>query len=76
MTTKEEIILRRGQLEAEKLKLESEHAKMVSEFQTRQNQFQLNVSANQMRFQQITGAVAELTEVLNKLNGETDVNPT
>lgn len=71
MITKEEIQERINKLTVEQAALQSRHDAMVKEHQDRTAQFQQIVAGNQNRFQQITGAIAQLTEMLQGVNGET-----
>ena len=53
------------QLETEKRELQEKHETMTREEQLRQQTFQQAVLQNQNRFQQITGAIAQLKMLLN-----------
>lgn len=53
-----------GQLRIELASLEVSHDRLVRDFNQHQQEFQQKVTANQSRFSQITGAIAELTELL------------
>lgn len=70
MITKEQIQEKIGKLQIEQASLQSVHDNMVRNFQQAQAEFQQKVAGNQSRFQQITGAIAQLTELSNQLNGE------
>ena len=63
MTT-EKINERIGQLRIELATLETLHDKMVKDFQAQQQIFQQKVQSNQLRFQQLQGAITELTMLL------------
>ena len=45
--------------------LRDQHAKIVADHQEATNRFTQTVTDNQNRFQQLTGAVAQLQELLN-----------
>jgi predicted nucleic acid-binding Zn-ribbon protein len=62
--TKEQIQEKIGKLKIEQATLQAHHDNMVKSFQEQQAQFQQVVAGNQNRFQQITGAIAQLTELL------------
>lgn len=71
MITKESIQEKIGKLQIEQATLQTRHDNIVKEFQVKQAEFQQVVTGNQNRFQQITGAIAQLTELLNSIpNGE------
>lgn len=72
MITKEQIQEKIGALRIEQATLQTLHDNMVQNFQQHQNEFQQKVSGNQARFQQITGALSQLTELLNTY----DIPPT
>lgn len=61
---KNEIHFRIGQLRGELSELEASHDKLVKDYQTQAQIFQQKVQSNQLRFQQITGAITELTKLL------------
>lgn len=65
MITQEQIQERIGKLEVEKAGLQVQHDRMVADRNAREQQFQQIVMGNQNRFQQINGAIAQLTELLN-----------
>lgn len=64
MITKEQIQEKIGALRIEQATLQTLHDNMVQNFQQHQNEFQQKVNGNQARFQQITGALSQLTELL------------
>lgn len=61
---KEEIEQKILQLERQKAELQVTHDTAVREDQQRQMVFQQKVADNRNKFQQITGAIAALTELL------------
>jgi hypothetical protein len=71
---KEQIDKRLGELNIELAALQTFHDRMVADFQSRQTQFQTRVQSNQLRFQQITGAIEELTKLLTHEQPTTECN--
>lgn len=65
MITKDMIEEEIMKLEKEQSDLQLKHQSMAVEEQTRQQAFQQQVIKNQNRFQQITGAIAHLKQLLN-----------
>lgn len=65
MITPEQIQERIVKLRLEQTSLQSSHDQMIRERNERETQFAQIVQANQNRFQQITGAIAQLTTLLN-----------
>lgn len=72
MITKEQIQEKIGKLKIEQASLQTLHDNMVRDFQTQQQNFQQTVAAHQNRFQQLTGAIAQLTELLKTLEPPPD----
>lgn len=70
MITQESIQEKIGKLKIEQATLQTLHERMVQEFQQAQNEFNQKVVANQNRFQQITGGIVQLMELLNSLKPE------
>lgn len=70
MITKEQIEQKITQLKHEQNMLQLQHDKMVRERNEREQQFSQIVTSNQARFQQITGALIHLNELINQPNGE------
>lgn len=66
--TKEQIQEKIGKLQIEQATLQTHHDNMVKSFQEQQAQFQQVVAGNQNRFQQIMGAIAQLTELLKSFD--------
>lgn len=66
--TKEQIQEKIGKLQIEQATLQTNHDNMVKSFQEQQSQFQQIVAGNQNRFQQITGAISQLTELLKSFD--------
>lgn len=65
MITEDTIKTEIEKLEREKADLKTIHETMVREDQQRQQVFQQAVVKNQNRFQQISGAIAQLQQLLN-----------
>ena len=68
MITKESIQEKIGKLQIEQATLQTLHDNMVKDFQQKQAEFQQVVTGNQARFQQLTGAIAELSALLKTLD--------
>lgn len=64
MITEDQIKAEIGKLQVEQASLQVQHDQMVRNFQQMQAEFQQRVAANQNRFQQITGAMANLQALL------------
>lgn len=64
MITKEQIQEKIGKLKIEQASLQTLHDNMVRDFQAQQQNFNQTVVAHQNRFQQLTGAIAQLSELL------------
>lgn len=73
--TKEVIQEKIGKLQIESATLQTMHDNMVKKFQEQQALFQQTVQANQNRFQQITGAISNLTELLKALEEPKNESP-
>lgn len=69
MIKEEQIQEQITKLQTEQAALQTLHERMVANFQQTQAEFQQKVAGNQNRFQQITGAIAQLTELLQSANG-------
>lgn len=65
MITEEHIKTEIGKLRIELATLQGQHEQMVRNFQQTQADFNQRAVANQNRFQQISGAIANLTALLN-----------
>ena len=65
--TKETIEQRVRDYQVEQAVLTQSHEAMVSTFNQRQQEFNSRVAQNQNRFQQIAGAIAELTQLRHSL---------
>lgn len=68
MITKESLKEQIGKLQIEQATLQTRHDTLVKDFQLRQAEFQQVVAGNQNRFQQITGSIQSLTELLKTLD--------
>ena len=68
MITKESIETLIAAKEAERSQLQQAHDAMVGDWNARSQLFQKAVSANQQRFQQLAGAIAQLTEMLKSFD--------
>jgi uncharacterized protein YukE len=75
MITKEQIQDQIDKLKTEGTALQAMHQDMVSEFQKTQAEFQQKVAINQNRFQQITGAISELTSLLQFIDPQPEPPP-
>lgn len=69
MIAKEEIEKRIFRHKGELADLQTAHQKMVTDNAALNQVFQQAVVNNQNRFQQLSGMIAELTEILQGLNG-------
>lgn len=65
MITEEEIQAQIAQLRAEQAALQNLHNELLLAFQKEQAEFQQKSMNNQNRFQQIQGAIAQLSGLLN-----------
>jgi hypothetical protein len=70
MITKEAVEEQITKLKVEKVALQASHDKLIREHQARVEQVQQIASGNISRMQQITGAISQLTELLNGQNGQ------
>lgn len=75
MITKESIQQQITKLQIEQANLQVRHDTLVKDFQTRQNEFQQIIAGNQSRFQQITGSIQSLTELLKTLEPPPETPP-
>lgn len=75
MITKESIQEQIGKLQIEQATLQTRHDNIVKEFQFKQAEFQQVVSGNQNRFQQITGSIQSLTEMLKTFDPPPETPP-
>jgi hypothetical protein len=56
--------------------LQQQHEVMIAKFQQTEQEFRQRVGANQSRFQQIAGAIAELEQLLGAKKESTNDAPT
>ena len=69
MITKEAIEERISKLNGELANLKSAHEAMLRKHQADEQVFQQSIVNSQNRYQQLTGAIAQFTDLLNGANG-------
>lgn len=75
MITKESIQEQINKLQIERATLQTQHDAFVASFQQQQQNFNQVVAGNQNRFQQITGSLQSLTELLKTFEPPPEAPP-